>query len=652
MVEDVIHLDPEDPSKQGPGSIDAEQDARAISEQELAVAERMRMRDYGSSMTIIGADLIKDIHKSVESGDYEKLDSTINKALPLTEGLEFGIYSKSYGIPEAPPDLSTMSSEQKNEAQMKENLVYARLRNMFMTVEDSIDRGNTGYLRDAMLDALSRPIRELEEWEEDDGASWEQELRVGWMETFEDKNLQNLIEGENVLSPEDIESRISKLVEKQKERQLEKIKGIRDNKEKLLSLDFHVKSRFIFDSAFRQRQYVAHDRNLQANLKESIGLGVSEPDGTHWHGFYQVDSDWGEAVDKVEREMVDAGFKGYYTGNPNSEDFKELLNGALNKSRINGEGKRRMDVVWAAWKQVCFKELSSKFHMGTREDGTIAFDSNPPYISDLSSWLHFPEEHRGNEYGWNKQTLDASLSPKWDGKPIGKRTKTYRTISHSGHPVSIGHIAPNGKFGKFKLGNYMEFADIPENPNKTKKEQSKYVNMSLWEIWWGQDGNGLSQAHPDFPWIDTDYSHQKVVPDEAPQGSVGYWFLQRGRGWSILKNDVLGVRDVRSLESINNVATARNWDKLKMIKPEMNFKDDTGNPYAWKILADIAYWGRGTGREDLFNAVAANEKISTVSRPGRADQQFNPGNYLENARKIGLISDKEAEWIKRKIEGR
>ena len=148
-----------------------DQQAMAQQEQLRRFAEIMQRSDYRSSMTIIGSDLILEIQKSVELGNFNRLEEAILEALPLAEGLEFGIFAESYGIP---IDTEGLTEEQK---ERRENNAYSKLRNMFFTVEDSVDRGNVGYLRDAMLDATSRPIRELEEWDKDGGVTWEQRRR-------------------------------------------------------------------------------------------------------------------------------------------------------------------------------------------------------------------------------------------------------------------------------------------------------------------------------------------------------------------------------------------------------------------------------------------------------------------------------------------
>jgi len=260
-------------------------------EQELSIAERLLRQDYRSSMTIIGEDLIQEMKQSVEVGDFERLKTIISKSLPLAEGLEFGINAESYGI------SSEQADPQDPEAQRRENSIYSKSRNMFLTVEDSIDRGNVGYLRDAMLDSLSRPIRELEEWDVDGGETWEKELRSGLKDTLDRENMRLvLISGDEPMNEEELNKRIEGAVEFRKTRQKEKMENIKNNREELLALDLHVKARFTFDNAFRQRQYVAHDKGLQSNMKETIGLGTAEPDGTHWHGFYQVDEKWGNAV--------------------------------------------------------------------------------------------------------------------------------------------------------------------------------------------------------------------------------------------------------------------------------------------------------------------------------------------------------------------
>lgn len=647
---------------------DIEQDR---AREQLGIAEILRQRDYRSDITVIGSDLIKEIQEAAEKGDYDRLREAIYEALPLTEGLEFGIFAESYGLPEEAPDLSRLSPEERVEAQIKENNVYAKMRNLFLTTEDSVDRGNTGYLRDAMLDTLSRPLRELEQWEVDDGVSWERRQRQVITDAIDRENFSRLLGGEEPHGPEEIERRVEQSIKLLREKQKEKMDGIREHREDLLILDHHVKARFVFDDSFRQRQYVAWNRDLQANMKESVGLGAAEPDGTHWQGFYQTDREWGEAVDKVERELVKMGMegvtvtstdgtakqtKGIFTGNPDSKQFKAIVNRMLEVSRI--EGKRRMDVVWAAWRQFTFKELAGKLDMdrnpikGEPENGhTMSFNANPPYVGDLATWLNHPEEHRAAEFGWNEETLNANRTGDWNGRLVGQRAKAYKSVSHSGHPMSIGHLTemdeqtdddgfPVARFGRWKVGNFMEFATMRDEPEIDERFRGK----NLWQIWW--NGN-LSQAHPDFPWVDTDFAAVKPTADEAPSGLVGYWFLQRGRAYTILK-DNLGVPDMRGVSSIANVSGWRNWDKLKMVKPGKRM----GNPAYVKILADIMFFKGHSG--DSLKRMEKGESVSELELSGATYQEhltsaavgtnypgINLKDYVTNAYNVGLIDHEE-----------
>lgn len=663
----------------GEGNKPADQtDSQRGEDENRRIAEMLMGRDYRGGMTIIGSDLIKEIQSNVDSGNYERLERSIMKALPLTEGLEFGIYAESYGVPETSVDTTGMSESEVKASQVRENNVYSKLRNQFMTVEDSIDRGNIGYLRDAMLDSLSRPIRELEEWDKDGGATWGDELREKITNDLNQQNFAYMINGDNdkVLSEDEMKRRIDNAVTLQRRIQEKKVEKIREKREDLLALDLHVKSRFAFDLAFRHRQYVAHDRDLQSNMKQSVGLGTAEPDGTHFQGFYQVDTNWGEAVDKVERELVRLGKDGFFSkGNLSTKDFKIWMDRLLNESQVEGNYKKRMDVVWAAWKMFSFKEMPGKFALDTgdlvnkknKDSGhKINFAANPPYVGDLSTWLSNPEEHRASEFGWNIETLNENKKPNWNGQVKGERTKAYKAVSHSGHPLGIGYLTttdvptdidpnPIAKFGKNKVGNFMEFVTMKDGV------EPQFEGRNLWEVWQGYEVEGkngqksivegMSQADPEFPWADTDFSSQRgEASNEIPTGPVGYWFLQRGRAYSILKEN-LGVPELRGMTSIAYVSKLRNWDKLGMIKPGMF----TENPAFVKIYSDLMFYkgmsptnmeNYRTGKnvsELEFSATDTNEWV--IRAEGGQDWKGqNLTAYLLNARQAGLVD--YAEYVR------
>ena len=604
------------------------------------LAEIMYSRDYRSGLPIIGSELISEIQESVEAGDFDELEEKILEALPLTEGLEFGIYAESYGIP---INLEGLTSD---EVQRRENNVLSKLRNMFLTVEDSVDRGNVGYLRDAMLDALSKPIRELERWDFDNGASWEKNKRKALLSQYQRENLQKLLDQQETLSDEEVNKKIDQNISLLRKYYEERIEKIRKKKDRLLELDSHVKSRFIFDQAFRMRQYVAHDRDLQANMKQSIGLGNTEPDGPHWQAFFQVEIKWGKAVDTALRELVKMGYEGFYQSNPDSKTFKKFILRGLEASQI--DGKSRMDVIWAAWRQFCLMELSGKFAMNVDEEGEMGFNANPPYVGDLSSWLSHPEEHKAVEYGWNHETyLRARDDSKWNGLPIKSRTSSYKAISHSGHPIIIGHLTekstptdedscPIAVFGKWKVGNYLEFAKIQQGPNKGK---------TLWDIWW--EGY-ISFADIRFPWVDTDYAGEKITSDEAPSGSFGYWLLQRGRALGVLK-ETLGIPDLNTMDSITYCERLRNWQKLGMVKPGSFGK----NPIFVKLIGDISFYNRPPLRFDnklinelYYNANAYREKIGDFEA-GQNYLGTSVKNIASNALVTGLIDINEFNFLRK-----
>ena len=367
------------------------------------------------------------------------------------------------------------------------------------------------------------------------------------------------------------------------------------------------------------------------------------------NAFYQVYKDWGEAVDRVESAIVDSGEAGFFKKNPTTDKLKDWLKDLAKASEI--DGVQRMDVIWAAWRMVCFKELPGKFAADISDRGGFSFDANPPFVGDMSRWLHWMDESRATEFGLSKDQYEALKDGDYKKVNSLPRVGGYKAISHSGHPVGIGKIVSGGKFGmgrrKTTLGNYMEFAVLPDDsPN--------HAGRSLYEVWRGYEGGeGISMADPSFPWISTELSARaqgtKTVPDEAPQGSVGYWFLQRSRGIGIY-NDIKGIPELRAMDASGYVATQRSWGKLGLITPtpegvEIDNDEGPRNPYFWKMIADLMFYDNKDIGPNLQVAHSSDKERFDPAAAGHPTRGTNPDDYVRNCVRMGLVSEKERQWF-------
>jgi hypothetical protein len=190
----------------------------------------------------------------------------------------------------------------------------------------------------------------------------------------------------------------------------------------------------------------------------------------------------------------------------------------------------------------------------------------------------------------------------------------------------------------------MQSAVIPEG-----RSRLEFQNRSLFDIWRRGDAqhpHGISMADPEFPWIDTDYSGSKETPDEMPQGSFGYWLLQRRRAVMIAKNEILAPPDERAMPSILSVTGKRDWEKLGMINPgNLNpITREPDNSFAWKVLADIGFFVSGQRLPEALRFFSKNSQEKTATAPTETG-----GLYLEHCLSAGLISTEEKTWLQNRF---
>ncbi len=652
---------------------------------EIPPVDLIRGLETRSLYTIVGLEIIEKINSAVELGRIDEIERTIfYDALPVLEGLEKGVYAKNYGLTkDFFRNLETSPSEY-------DKLILTKFYNLFLGRSESTARPRTDYLEQAINDVLTRPLREADAWFRGDRERWRLALKSSLSKLYQEERLQRIVRGEEFLTEEEINEKIRSIIE-EKERGLDRrYKDFIDSVQRLSALEEHVSARRLVDLAFRQRQALAHNKEAQAD-PEKFGYSIVKIEAADFLSFYQYklphekeadQSPWGEAVDRVERRMIEiaegkviklsrrrsdgsveeVGYNPFAEGF-SSSTFARFLHEILKASQVGDDPEWRLDVVWAAWRMFLLKEMSGKFALTVKE-GEFKFDGSTPYVSDLSVWLSYFEEIRAKEFGWNKDTFEASNNPRWNGKFIGER-KSPKNISNSGHPITIGHIAPRRepefpedkfpisfwggydyKEGKWKgagrLGNYMEFAVLGQ-----KARREEFRGKSLYYIW---RKLGINQSDPNFPWMDTVFGTEYA--DEPSEASFSYWHVQRGRAMKV-RADVVGI--INHISSLRNLENFGHWQRLGMAMPsERDIRQDEWpkNPFVYRFLAEAAFYFLRTGKEELnFRTLIPQEEL-TVYPAGSYDQKSRGlslrtiGELYIQAR---LISKKEADWVYRMV---
>ncbi len=580
--------------------------------------------------TVPAPDLIKRIKSAEvgENGDTSVIERRIMRALPFTEGLAEGVYADSYDLAHQPTLL--------------------KLWGIFLDSEGSRTRFNDANLKEAIADTVTRPLREYDEWSKPEGRlDWriekEKEVKAQlWAEWQEISREQRIRGYGNGMSQEEIEAKVNEQsqsrMRNETAKQEEKMRNVRMARNRLRALELHVSARGTYDRALIHRQYVAHDKELQGNMRQSVGLATPEPNNQDWLGLYQYDREFGEALNAVERRIVEIGMSGdecpdelkhVFAKGFTVKKFKRFMEEITEVATVNGN--KRMDAALIGWRISLLKEIPAKFGCYVDEKGRFIF-GDPPICSDWASNSYWTEEKFASEIGWNEQTLRAAQAGNWDGKVVDGRTKAYKALTHSPHPSALGHIA-NRDGGL--VPNFMEHSRLPSG-------------TTLWEVWWE---DGISMASDAFPWADTDVEHGFEDADEPAAGSWGYWALQRGRAMAVRK-DMVGLTDPRSISTLASAAGRRNWDKLKLIKPtdKSEFRNgEPTNPMAWQAVNELAYYVNATsGGETRLEVSSVSEKIESAAA-GTQTKKTNAKDHVQNLVSVGALSSDEQNWIHNKL---
>ena len=383
------------------------------------------------------------------------------------------------------------------------------------------------------------------------------------------------------LIPEEIKKRTIDQVGQMNETALEESRELtpEEIKRKALLMDVHnhAVARQTIDVASTQRQMTCEVAEKMSNLfengKDTRYRDTVTPDKTDWANVFK--GEWGEKVDTVLREIVETG-EGFELKNSNGEVTKDkegrpvkvdpFANGFKTTDEFRTwignlyeKSGQRMDVVWFAWKIAQLWEISSELGIreiiktieysdGRKEEHPTYKIGDPPIVSDMFGWIINPDAKRRGEYGLAKD---------------GFRTQQEKYLTHSGLPLSIGHIPP-------LCQNYLKESKVGKGTNK----------KSLWQLW-QKEGVKLSE----LPWTKTEVV--VGVGEELPPASFGGWMMKRFRAMLI-------VKDLRARHSLSDLASpsffeerVRNWSKvLGTVKPGTRPEE---NPRVWWLTAQIFY---------------------------------------------------------------
>ncbi len=579
---------------------------------------------------IEGDDLIKEVNEA----EIEGLPGVIDEVLCFREGLIFG--KDNYDF------------EKKDEKKDKDTLIF--LRDLFNSVENSIERPYPLYLDSAVTQRLGEEIRKVKK-----------------KARSENRELNNNEEA-----------------------------GI----EKLTALRNHYFSRQLIDKAFRQRQLTVDVAEQGAELvgrapDQSLTIKL---DKGHWESVFQ--GEFGLKVDKVLRKIVEFGrgqspqekFKKlgiksnlYAEGFKNDEIFQVFLSDLLKEA--NGQ----MDAVWFAWRLALIWEIPSTIaigkeaatsleaaRIGKEKDTEGAAICNAPIGNDLYDWLAHFEEKRISEFGYS---LD------------GKRVQIGKNLTHTGYPLSLGKICSptmgeevvKGKDGKLKKIIY-DVVDFPKNIKqlclsylheskinikiKTGKKDSagndKYEvkRSTLWEEWWGEKGVG-KRLGGDPEGNNIDWSLTEVLDptdletESLMTGSFGYWLLKRARAWKI-------VEDIRSRPGFHgkeNIADSdffaqrvRIWDKV-LGKIKENTPPEK-NPRTWWV-AGIILHSHNSKTENItlardnydkvYRTYVNSEKWGTDMAGSTTSKKPNIAEIFNHAFQCGFLRKIDIDWLSVKL---
>lgn len=651
--------------------------------------------ERGGNVPIPGRDIMEDL-MSVEvgeNGDTSELEEALRRAWAFREGLLHGPSGETYRFRAS--DVSVRADVRSK---------VAKLQNLINTVEGSMERPRADYVDIAIEAALDQRVRVAQDFRNDP-------------DRYKNKIRKQLKRSFAKINSEDIE----RIVEERASSLAKDYIAI----PKLIELSNHSKVRAMFDHAFRQRMSVCEDPGEAAKLG-SAAKPASTPDGQHFAALFRGEGDYGQKLNLVFEEMVKVALpeetvhrlrmapvdtnlrrqvpnEVYGVGFDNATMFATWLEHMLSKA----DG--RMDVVWGAWKMMLTWEVADDLGQFVNEKGKFALAA-PPIGNPLMTYLAHWQEKTMIEFGLNA---------------AGERTQNEKFIAHSGLPLTLGHI-PNlceqyfieakVTFDTSYLGNrwmdtLIENAarNIPQpgdpdyesecftrqeyfdklrvsleafrNGTKVEGKDVDKITISLWDIWlYGR----ISFADKNFPWFATDQADidpqdgKLATSGELPAGSVGMWFLTRGRSWGEKSGVGTDLKSIPLLRELGDpkffTDRVRTWAKvLGTVSDDVPAEE---NVRMWWMLAVCAshqtginkdkggLFGIGTPKspnarlyngksqllkQDVKYVLNAPGEEPSIYRVGMDQKGVSWAEIFSNAKACGFLRQIDEDFIRKEL---
>jgi hypothetical protein len=369
----------------------------------------------------------------------------------------------------------------------------------------------------------------------------------------------------------------------------------------------------------------------------------------------------------------------YVHGFRDIHDFRAWLKVLLDESKINGEA--RMDIVWNAWKMSLWKENISKLSWRVDKNGKYQ-TGVPPFLSDLNSKLIHNDKIRMKELGCKGvnrmgQIIDLDGKRVLDrrGNPVKltrsgseedearayedfyedymnnlERTKVYRAISHSGHPLSIGRV---GRLDD-EYESRTEVTDsrrVKEWVDGGRRGSPPDEEISLREL----ARSGVSRGSKDFPWEATQLRSPGDPVSEAPSLSVGGWFLSRFRALGVRDDFVRKQAEPRQL-NVDYFENLRLWEKIRKLNPGPLKFGVPQNEFAWYLAGVLRARSivdkkskHLRGERGYRSTDQQNKTVPIYAENMASAGTASDADILNNAERIGAISSQEKDWIENNI---
>ncbi|KKQ84633.1 MAG: hypothetical protein UT06_C0002G0001 [Candidatus Woesebacteria bacterium GW2011_GWA1_38_8] len=623
------------------------QEQQGAQQEQQLTPELLRQMDTRELYTVPGGIRIVEFREALHSGDTKKIQSSLEKSLAWIEGVTNGIDAKNYGIYEF-----TEHTDDDRE--------IVDLKNMFESVETSIDRPNAQYLTMAIEDALETTIEKAQVYR-DNSAVYVEIFKSSRKQYYQNLNdyYKKRNEEEHMLPPETIEAYVTAEANEEKSRMDTLSKSLKDIK----GLRHHYDARTkVFEPLFVFSQRTCEDESDWMELSKRS----PKPD--------KVKNDGSEISD---------GYDVYTNGFRTTVEFVSWAKAILPYTNIGGV--ERIDVLFAAWKQATIKGTLSRLSWGVKEtqtgSGVYEYNfGNPPFSNDIRGKLIHSDKYRAKEWGWcannsNGEIVDLDEWVLRDkvGRVLKRmteqdyqsyvqyaqnhRTKPYKAISNSGHPLSIGRI------GKV-LDDYESYTTIRLEDFKytDADESSKELPDGKYSLHDLVYRYGISRSSPDFPWSATEIKTGKEAAGEPPHNTWGAYHLNTIRGEDIRTASQRLGPHIREIADANRMtsgyfesSTMRNWEKVKKLLPGQLVNGVPKNPFAWKLLGDLRAGVREKYTPDWmvgeigYRTMDNQNKINNTKVGESASGAMSISDILSNAMRIGVISTAESNWIYKQL---